>query len=196
MRQEGLPVSDASPIAGDEAPRAPAVDARLRELVEMHHDFIWRSLRRLGVAAADVDDGVQHVFMVAARKLASIRPGKERSFLFQTALRVASDSRRTRSRRREASADEEPTDRGPVGEDLLDLRRARAQMDEILDGMTSDLRAVFVLFELDEMTMAEIAVLLEIPAGTVASRLRRARAEFQAKAARFASERALAGGGQ
>jgi RNA polymerase sigma-70 factor (ECF subfamily) len=159
-----------------------AGQARLRELVEGQHDFVWRSVRRLGVPRCDVEDAVQKVFLVAASKLASIRYGSERSFLFQTALRVASDSRRTQRRRREVmemDGDEEPASQALSSEELLDLRRAREQLDRILDEMPLDLRAVFVLFELEEMTMAEIAKVLGLPPGTVASRLRRARATFQ-----------------
>jgi RNA polymerase sigma-70 factor (ECF subfamily) len=159
-----------------------AAEKRLRWLVDTHHDFVWRSLRRLGVAPADVDDAAQHVFVTASRKLATIRAGAERSFLFQTALRVAADSRKKQRRNRELDAidgEQPPVDAAPTGEDLLDLRRARERLDRILDAMSLELRAVFVLFELDQLTMAEIAELLELPAGTVASRLRRARVEFR-----------------
>jgi RNA polymerase sigma-70 factor (ECF subfamily) len=150
--------------------------------VDGYHDFVWRSVRRLGVPQCDAEDAVQKVFLVAAGKLAAIRNGSERSFLFQTALRVASDSRRTQRRRREVmemDGDERPASEELSSEELLDLRRARQQLDRILDEMPIDLRAIFVLFELEEMTMAEIAQLLGLPAGTVASRLRRARADFQ-----------------
>jgi RNA polymerase sigma-70 factor (ECF subfamily) len=181
MAQVGLTLDEAAVPSSDEG----AVDGkRLRALVEAHYDFVWRSLRRLGVPEGDVDDAAQKVFLTASRKLASIRRGAERSFLFQTAYRVASDSRRTLRRRREVPEveDRETLDEGPSGEELLDLRRARQQLDEILDSMPLDLRAVFVLFELDEMTTAAIAELLELPAGTVASRLRRARLEFRRQA--------------
>jgi RNA polymerase sigma-70 factor (ECF subfamily) len=138
------------------------------------------------------DDAAQQVFLIAARKLHEIRPGAERSFLFQTALRVAADSRRARRRRREVnepSGDSEAVVSGaPLADDLVDLYRARKQLDEILDGMPLDLRAVFVLTEFEQFTMAEIATLLELSPGTVASRLRRARAEFTAKVDRIAAQ--------
>src|SRR4051812_39693933 len=98
--------SPARATSEDEA--APAHDARparLRSIVDANFDFIWRSLRRLGVAEHSVDDAAQQVWIVAARKLASITPGQERAFLFGTALRVASDARRSASRRREVLAD-------------------------------------------------------------------------------------------
>jgi RNA polymerase sigma-70 factor (ECF subfamily) len=81
---------------------------------------------------------------------------------------------------------EEESDRAPSPEDAVDLRRARVWLDAILDDMSLDLRAVFVLFELDQVTMAEISVLLDVPTGTVASRLRRARQLFRDKVARMA----------
>jgi RNA polymerase sigma-70 factor (ECF subfamily) len=159
---------------------------RMRTLVDTHHDFIWRSLRRLGVAPADVDDGTQQVFLIAARKLEFIRSGCERRFLYQTALRIASDYRRTVHRRDEVAGDAEDSlvDSAPLAPELLEMRQAREQLDIILDEMPIDLRAIFVLYEIDEMSAPDIAALLEIPLGTVASRLRRARAEFSAAANR------------
>jgi RNA polymerase sigma-70 factor (ECF subfamily) len=195
MGHPGLRLEERLFGPGERVVPTPEADTRLRALVDAHHDFVWRSLRRLGVPPGDVDDGAQRVFLTVSRKLASIRESSERSFLFQTALRVAADARRSRMRRREVAHDEEAVDDAPGGEELLDLRRARKRLDAILDGMSMDLRAVFVLFELDEMTMAEIATLLGLPAGTVASRLRRARSEFRDKAARVASGRVRRGGG-
>jgi RNA polymerase sigma-70 factor (ECF subfamily) len=176
-----------------------ATAGRFRELVDTHYEFIWRSLRRLGVAQGDADDAAQQVFVTAARKLAAIRLGSERSFLFQTALRVAADSRRTQLRRREVAAgevpeDDEKSDSAPSPEDAVDLRRARRWLDAILDEMSLDLRAVFVLFELDQVTMAEIAALLDLPPGTVASRLRRARCQFREKVAQMAETLKAKGG--
>jgi len=163
--------------------------AKLRALREEHFEFLWRSLRRLGVPEADVDDAVQQVFLVAARR--EIQPGAERSFLFATALRVASHARRTLRRRRE-SGDEVPeqTDATPSPEELLDQRRARALLDEVLESLALDVRAVFILFELEEMTVVEIAAMLDIPPGTASSRLRRGREQFQQAVARIRATQA------
>jgi RNA polymerase sigma-70 factor (ECF subfamily) len=172
-------------------PPAPADPARLRALVTGHFDFVWRSLVRLGVPRADAEDALQQVFLVASRKLGDIEPGRERGFLFGTAFRIASRTRRSRERRREVLDGElaERQDPGPGAEELVDRARARAELEDILEGMPIDLRAVFLLFELEQMTMADIAALLELPAGTVASRLRRAREEFQAAVRRSAAKR-------
>jgi RNA polymerase sigma-70 factor, ECF subfamily len=161
----------------------PLPGCRVAALVGAHYDFVWRALRRLGVGEGDADDAAQQVFLTMSRKLDAIRSGSERSFLFQTALRVASDHRRATRRRREADAAPlvealELADPAPATDELVELRRARVELDRILDSMPLELRAVFVLFELDQTTMAEIAKLLALPAGTVASRLRRAREAF------------------
>ncbi|HKO54059.1 MAG TPA: sigma-70 family RNA polymerase sigma factor [Polyangiaceae bacterium] len=151
-----------------------------------HFDFVWRSLRRLGLSAADADDGAQEVFVIASRKLAAILPTTEKRFLFATALRVASTRRRGLKRRREDSrswlGEEEPELDGelsePGPERLAELLHARRDLNEILEAMKLEQRAVFVLYELEEMTVPEIASLLELPLGTVSSRLRVAREEF------------------
>ncbi len=161
--------------------RSPASPDRLQALLTGHHAFVWRSLRRLGVPDCDVDDASQQVFWVAYRRLAEIAPESERSFLFQTALRVAADWRRAHKRRGEQTGMDllDVPDGAANPEELMDQRRARALLDRVLGVLPMDLRAVFVLFELEEMTMMEIATLSDLPPGTVASRLRRARRAFQ-----------------
>jgi RNA polymerase sigma-70 factor (ECF subfamily) len=59
----------------------------------------------------------------------------------------------------------------------------RQLLDRVLDRMDESLRVVFVLYEFEEMNMSEIADVLEIPRGTVASRLRRARGDFRERVA-------------
>jgi RNA polymerase sigma-70 factor (ECF subfamily) len=175
----------------------PAVHAgRLRALVDAHIDFIWRSLRRLGLSSADADDGVQSVFLVAARKLDVIEVGRERAYLFSVAQRVAHDVRRAASRRPETVTQEvDAADPAPGPEEFADRRRARALLDQVLDGMPPEVRTVFVLFELEEMSAPDIAALIGVPLGTVASRLRRGREIFHAAAARVQARAAFHGGG-
>jgi len=161
--------------------RATDRDARLRWMVDEYIDFVARVLRNAGTPAAEVDDDVQRTFIAAARRLDDVRPGAERSFLLQTALYVAAHARRTLARRREVASEEAPEQVDPAltPEQLTDQKRARLMLDRVLSDMDGDLRTVFVLYEFEELSMAEIADALSIPRGTVASRLRRARGDFR-----------------
>lgn len=181
----------------EEVPQSKAVGAqgeRLAELVARELDFVWRSLRRLGVPTAYVDDAAQHVWLIVVRRLPEIAVGRERSFLFGTAIRVASEWRRKLGRSREVATTTEPVDPGPGAEEQLAARRARLVLDEVLEALPEELRVVFILYELEEQTAAEIAELLALPPGTVASRLRRARATFDAVAKRLRARGVAQGG--
>lgn len=173
----------ASPSGTTSANDAEAAAARITALVEAHVDAVWRTLRRLGVPPSDLDDGVQKVFAVLTRRIGRIEPGKERSFLLGVALRVAADHRRSRRRHPEQPTEPstlEATSRLAVTpESLLEERRRLELLDTLIADLPRDLAEVFVLFELEELTMAEISRLLAIPSGTVASRLRRARERFE-----------------
>ena len=101
-------------------------------------------------------------------------------------MHAASHSRRSVKRRREVVDDqrlEHEIDRRANPEQDAETAEARAQLQAILEEMPEEMRVVFVLFELEQFTMSEIAETLSVPAGTVASRLRRAREAFFARAA-------------
>jgi RNA polymerase sigma-70 factor (ECF subfamily) len=177
---EAEPVSSAS---AEGALVPPELHARVTLMVKTHHDFIWRLLRRLGVPEADADDATQRVFMIAARRMADVAVGSERSFLFGTALRVAPETIRTARRHAQPLLGDERADKrdsSPDPEELVAQHRARAVLDEILLAMPIELRSVLVLFELEQLTKNEVAELLDLPVGTAVSRLRRAREEFRA----------------
>lgn len=178
-----LPSSPAAPLESEvkSTVRASDREARLRWMVDEYIDFVARVLRNAGTPAAEIDDDVQRTFIAAARRLDDVRPGAERSFLLQTALYVAAHARRTVARRREVAAEEAPEQVDPTltPEQLTDQKRARQMLDRVLAEMDGDLRTVFVLYEFEELSMAEIADALSIPRGTVASRLRRARGDFR-----------------
>ena len=154
---------------------------RLRRLVDQHIDFVARVLRNAGTPESEIDDDLQRTFITASNRLDDIRLGAEKSFLLQIALRVAAHARRTLARRREVSSDDPPdvVETLATPEELTDQRQARGMLDRVLGQMEIDLRTVFVLHEFEELNMSEIAGVLEIPRGTVASRLRRARQEFR-----------------
>jgi RNA polymerase sigma-70 factor (ECF subfamily) len=157
--------------------------ARATAIVTEHVDAVWRTLRRLGLRPSELDDGVQQVFLVLSRRLEQIEPGRERAYLLGVALRVATDYRRSQRRRPEdatesAALEQRPHD-GVSPENLLDEKRRLELLDELIGQLPEELASVFVLHELEELTRTEISRLLALPAGTVASRLRRAREQFE-----------------
>jgi len=179
-------VATRAPMSVDEGQ---PIDARW--LVRAHFDFVWRLLRRLGVEEADVDDAAQQVFVIAARKIATIAVGSERSFLYGTAVRTAATLKRNLKRRRKWVTTDSIDDAPAVGtpHDEIERRQALALLDEVLGGLAEDLRVVFVLSQLEELSHPEVADLLGIPTGTVASRLRRARKEFTLRLRRLQQAR-------
>ncbi len=156
---------------------------KLRALVEQHFADVWRFLRHLGVPEHSVDDAAQDVFLVAARRFDEILPGREHSFLFGTAFKIAQAARRdfVRSRPIDEGEAEERVDTAPTPEQQLDEKQAEALALRLLDELDEEQRQVFVLYEIEGLTMQRIAELTNVPMGTVASRLRRAREAFQAR---------------
>jgi RNA polymerase sigma-70 factor (ECF subfamily) len=184
------------PLSMDGARAEPDTsEGRLRAMVLEHFQPTYRLLRRIlpGDAA---EDATQQTFAIAARKIGRIEPGSERAFLRQTAIWVASHTRRVHARRREVSGDEaleQHESNLPTPEEVAAEGDRRRLLDEVLEAMPFELRTVFVLFELEETQSHEIAALLGIPAGTVASRLRRAREEFHTQARRARARLAFQG---
>jgi RNA polymerase sigma-70 factor (ECF subfamily) len=155
---------------------------RLEALVADHLDRAARIIRVLGAPVEELEDLVHQAFSITAERLPVIDPGKESAFLVETAVRLAANARRKRAQAREipaAGLPEIAEDR-PSPEELADRQRALGVLDRVLDKMDEDLRTVLVLCEIEQMTMAEVAVAIGAPPGTVASRLRRAREEFLA----------------
>ena len=156
--------------------------ARLERIFNDHHATVWRVLMRRGLAADAAADATQETFLLAAEKLADIRAESERAFLIGTAIRVAhSQGRKTVRWALAEDMDQHVSaarNAGETGEDMQMCDRVLSQVDE-------NLVEVFVLYELEGLTSPEIAELLQIPLGSVASRLRRAREQFREAAARI-----------
>lgn len=169
------------------APHAAAARERVNQMVRTHFGLVWRYLRRLGLSEADADDGAQQVFLTFARKLDAVAADCERSFLLGVALRVASDARRAHQRRRlePERALSTATDPRPDPEQALEQQQVCALLDTFLEQLDEAARAVFVLYEVEGLTMREIAEALELSPGTVASRLKRARARFEVVVERY-----------
>lgn len=162
--------------------------ARLHTLVALYLGMIWRTLRRLGVPHAAADDAAQLVFLHMAHRLDTIAEGKERSYAYSVAVRIAANTRRATAKQELRLSNEDLsllTSDARSPEEALEEAQARQRLDAILATMDPDLRTVFVLFELECMEGAEIADVLGIPTGTVASRLRRARQAFRGEVLRL-----------
>jgi RNA polymerase sigma-70 factor (ECF subfamily) len=181
----GTPMVHLAALTGRVKPEARRGE-RTEAFVRAHYAFAWRVLRRAGLSPEDADDAAQRVFLIATERLDDIHAGSERAFLFRTAAHVASKAHRSRRRRPEAPGleDNDATDERPSPDDLVDQRRARALLDRILAELPEDLSAIFVLFDIEGLKRNEVADALGIPAGTVASRLKRAREEIEARVAR------------
>ncbi len=178
-------MSRAAPVQAELA--APGDDERIAATARENIDFVWRVLRRQGLSPADADDGTQRVFLVLRDKIRLVAPGAEKGFLFHTATFVA------RELRRGARRFEPPTEANLTPERSPCHRIEAADfLDKAMSDLDDDERAAFVLFEVEGLTMDEIARMLACPQGTVASRLRRARAKVRAAAARID---AVPGGG-
>lgn len=141
-----------------------------------HAPFAWRALRRLGVSEADADDVCQEVFVVVHRKLAEFEGRSTlRTWIYGICVRTASTHRRL-ARHREVPTEELPemiAQDGPY--EQTTRRQALHALDRALDQLDDDKRAVFVLYEIEELTMAEVAEVIGCPLQTAYSRLHAAR---------------------
>jgi RNA polymerase sigma-70 factor (ECF subfamily) len=180
----------------------------LEQIYERHADFVWRTLRRLGVADAEARDAAHDVFLIVHAHLDRFEGRSSLStWLFAICRSVARDFRRRE--RRDArhwtpvDVDEEIDLRADVGR-AAEHQQQLLELERILSTLSSEQRNVFVLFEIEKLTGEEIAEALALPLGTVYSRLQLARKAFRAEIERtrarerFGSERARAaqGGGR
>ena len=170
--------------------KSPGAD--FRAFYDAHFHFVWCSLRRLGVREADVMDATQKVFLTAHFKLPEFeRRSSENTWLFGICQRVASDHRRSAPVRREIATDGSELDvLSTVDDDAprrIESRQRAALAEAILNKLPEPQRVVFVLFELEEMSGEAIATLLDVPLGTVRSRLRLARETFRREVRRLAA---------
>ncbi len=157
----------------------------VRELFDAHFDALWGRARRLGLSDAEADDAAQEAFLVASKKILEIESGREAPFLFRTLTFVVRNLQRSAARRYErpvgfdeASLD---SDSSAVPADAQLVRKEERELAEtVIAELELDLRVVFVMNELEGFSMRQISEWLDLPPGTVASRLRRAREEFRA----------------
>jgi RNA polymerase sigma-70 factor (ECF subfamily) len=160
-----------------------AAQTSFAELFREHAPYAGRALRNLGVGDADVPDALQETFLVVHKKLGAFRGESSlRTWIYGICLRIAAAHRRRPHRRREVALDEALHDAAAAGapDEAAEQRQALARLDAALDELDDDKRAVFVLYEIEGLTLAEIAGAVGAPLPTVYSRLQVARRMIQA----------------
>ncbi|WP_437537518.1 sigma-70 family RNA polymerase sigma factor [Sorangium sp. So ce726] len=180
---------DAEVRAGPRPPRGfAAVHAE-------HAGFVWATLQRFGVHPPDLEDAFQDVFVVVQRRLPAFDWAcPVTTWLFAICRRVAASHRRRAQRSPVGEDVHGVADPASGPEEIASGKQARERLERILQAMDLDRRAVFVMFEIEEMPCGEIAELIGIPLGTVYSRLHAARKEFAALLKRTEAERSRRGG--
>lgn len=146
----------------------------LREVFNLHGRFVVRTVRRMGVREADVEDVAQEVFVVVHRKLSDY-DGRAaiRSWIFGIIFRVVSEYRRRWRVRRELITEHVPEP--CTNKDEAELKTHLSLLEAALDQLDDRQRSVFVLYELEGMSMRDVAKSVEIPLFTAYTRLRKAR---------------------
>jgi RNA polymerase sigma-70 factor (ECF subfamily) len=170
----------------------PRSELALEDIFSTYSVYVWRLLGRLGVPPRDVPDVCQEVFITVHHKLPEFEGRSSiKTWLFSICFRLA------QSYRRSYRARELPTDNlvfpiedidvdtsTPSPEIQVDKRRAKALLEQALNLLDDEKRAVFVLYELEELSMPEVAEALGCPTSTAYSRLHAARKVIKAVFAR------------
>ena len=176
-RDLSIPSVQVQPGAGRAVATAPTFD-------QVFHDeaaYVGRTLRYLGVGEAHLEDVCQEVFVVVHRQLPQFRSGSVRGWVRAISVRVASNHRRSLRRRPEDPVAEPPDVAVPASQHCdAEARQARERLIGILDQLSEEQRSVFVLYEIEQLSMPEIAEALGCPLQTAYSRLHAARSRVQA----------------
>lgn len=166
------------------ARRAPS----FAEVYETHVEFVWRVARRLGVAESALDDAVQDVFVVVHARLHTFEGRSSlRTWIYGIVRRVARDHRP--SAREHPLDDAREVSGAASAHEQLERAEALRMLHALLDTLDDDKREVFVLSELEEMPMPEVAEAIGINLNTAYARLRAARRDLEQ---RLAGQRARA----
>jgi RNA polymerase sigma-70 factor (ECF subfamily) len=170
-------------VENHSVPSAPVPVAPLpvsfEEVYRLEFKPVWRAMACLGVPAAHVEDLVHDVFVTAYRKWAEYDPTRPaRAWLLGIATRKASDHRALHRHHYEI-ADEQAAAHVAAPAISTDSRDAKKIVEAALAQMAEGPRAVFVLHELEQRPIPEVAGLLNIPVATAYTRLRAARLKFK-----------------
>jgi RNA polymerase sigma-70 factor, ECF subfamily len=162
----------------------PVVRPTIAQLFTEHVRFVWRILASHGVPSRELDDATQEVFLVAHRRELDWAPEQvpARAWLHAIAVRVAANHRRLAYHRHQPAGDGlEPPDRGQgMPDEVLERMRLLERLDQVLEGLDEKKRQVFVLYEIEELSMQEVADVVGCPIKTAYARLYAARDEVGA----------------
>lgn len=175
------------PLSGAAEPTRASVDvaAAFRD----HGPFVWRAMRSLGVGEKDVDDVCQDVFLVVHKRRGDFEGRSTlRTWLYSICIRKAAAYRRRPQREIGRDAVPEAPSSSPGPFERTARQEAREHLDRILATLDDDKRAVFVLYEIEELTMAEVADVIGCPVQTAYSRLHAAREIIESKFRTWARE--------
>lgn len=155
-------------------------ESDLEAVYKQYARFVWRVLRGMGVSDSLVEDAVQDVFLVVQRRLNTFDYRHSiKTWLFEIAYRVACDYRRKGQKtRRYQPLDDQILDRSLSPADSVELLQALRLLEELLEELDDDKRAILILAEIEQMTASEIAEVTESNLNTVYSKLRRARQQL------------------
>lgn len=150
------------------------------DLVARWHGPIWTFVWRMLGDGARSDDLTQEVWLRVVRGLPRLEaPDRFPAWLFTVARRVVHDELRRSYRAVETDPNVAPDDAAATSDDdgIADLLD-RLEIDRALAVLTPRDRETVVLFHLGELTLTDVARILEVPTGTVKSRLHRARQQL------------------
>lgn len=182
-----MPIVTTDALAPIAPPREPAAAFDLGVVYAREFDWVWHTLRRLGVAPRNLPDVTHDVFVVVHQRAHTFDPTRPlRPWLFGVAYRVARDHLALGRNRRESVDDDiEVTDPSPPQDQHVADAQARALVLAALQHLDLDRRVVFILHDIEEQPMPEIAAALEVPAKTLYARLKVAREQFTAAVRRL-----------
>jgi RNA polymerase sigma-70 factor (ECF subfamily) len=181
------PTSHPAPGVPVQPSHRPGSERDFADLYGRHFDFVWRTVRRLGVPERSLDDAVQDVFIVVHRRLPDFEGRSSiKSWVFAIARRVARDHRRRIGRKERGHSLPEGLADGRADSPMESAAKAEAieVLHQFLASLDDDKREAFVLAELEQMTVPEIAEAVSANVNTVYSRLRVARGAFEQAVAR------------
>jgi RNA polymerase sigma-70 factor (ECF subfamily) len=170
------------------------------EVYEQEFEFVFRTVRRLGVAENAAEDVAQEVFVIVHKSLAGFEHRSSvRTWLFGIARNVAYRHRRALGRRisvapgQEWAVDVAEDETARSAQELAERSEAARVLDALLESMDDEKREVFVLVELEEMSMPEVADAIGINLNTAYTRLRAARKQFEEVLVRYRARAAARG---